>query len=109
MQPSDAAPLVHIQLSGHPRASLKHDYTVELKDGWFCLAGDQAACQCPKGQQGDVPVGYHTDGAMELEVTGDPGTGSSGTVEYASLNKFCKATYAVPAPAQNVARRSGVP
>jgi hypothetical protein len=98
VQPSAAGPLVHIKLSGHPRASLKHDYTVELKDGWFCMAGDQAACQCPSGQHGEVPAGFHTDGAMELEVTGDPGTGSSGSVEYASLNKFCKAVYNVPSP-----------
>jgi hypothetical protein len=99
VHPDAAAPLVHIKINGHARFSSKHDYTTELKDGWFCVAGNAAACQCPNGQAGAVPAGYPTDGATELEVTGDPGQPSAGTVEYSPLDNFCKASYGVPKPA----------
>jgi hypothetical protein len=102
VQPNAAAPLVHIKINGPARFSSKHDYTTELKDGWFCQAGNAASCKCPAGQAGATPSGFPTDGTNELEVTGDPAHGSAGTVEYASLDKFCKATYGVPHPAPDL-------
>jgi hypothetical protein len=99
VQPDAGAPLVHIKINGPARFSSQHDYTTELKDGWFCLAGNAAACQCPSGEAAAAPSGFMTDGTDELEVAGDPTTGSAGTVEYSSLDKFCKATYNVPKPA----------
>jgi hypothetical protein len=104
VQPDASAPLVHIKINGHARFSSKHDYTTELKDGWFCVAGSAAACHCPSGSSGNVPVGLATDGANELAVVGDPNTGSAGSVEYSQLSAFCHSQYGVPKPAPDLRR-----
>jgi hypothetical protein len=104
VQSSATAPLVHIKIKGHARFSSMHDYTTQLKDGWFCVAGSAASCQCPNGSSGNVPAGYPTDNANELAIVGDPKTGSAGSVTYAQLNTFCKAIYKVPNPQPDVLR-----
>jgi hypothetical protein len=105
VQPDASAPIVHIKINGHARFSSKHDYTsTELKDGRFCVAGSAASCQCPNGTSGTAPAGYPTDGANELAIVGNPGTGTAGTVEYSALNTFCHDKYSVPKPAPDLRR-----
>jgi hypothetical protein len=104
IQPDASAPLVHIKLNGHARLSITHDYTTELKDGWFCIVANAASCKCPQGSSGNAPAGYPTGGANELAVVGDPNTGSAGSVQYSQLNTYCQATYGVPKPAPDLRR-----
>ena len=109
--PDPAAPLVHIQLKGHARFSSKYDYTTQLaynnatKGGWFCQ-GSASVCTCPSGTSSTIPAGYPDDGPSELEPSGDPVTGTGGTVTYSTLAAFCKSTYQIPAPS-HASRRSG--
>jgi hypothetical protein len=108
IQPSAAAPIVHIKINGTARMSPKYNYTDELKDGFFCVASSQASCKCPSGEAGDVPAGYIEDDALPLLVlTGNPKTGTAGTVEYDALDKFCKAAYKVPGKAADRIARAG--
>jgi hypothetical protein len=101
---SSGAPLVHIMIRGHARLSEVHDYT-NLSDAWFCIANKPGLCTCPKGESGHLLRGFPLEPGASLTLTGDPGTGTAATVQYAKLSVFCRTTYGVPETTRDLSRR----
>jgi hypothetical protein len=85
---SSFAPLLNVSIKGSARLGRTQNYT-NLAGGWFCTASD-TACECPPNSTGHTPPHRPLSDISPLGLSGDPGTGTSGTLTAAPLSDFCK-------------------
>jgi hypothetical protein len=82
-------PLLHVSIAGSARLSVQLNDT-DLGDAWFCTTVGET-CTCPADTTGTTPASIPLpgNGAIALGVTGDPGSGTHGTVSSHPLSEFC--------------------
>ena len=80
------ADIVHVAIAGHAEIYSKGLEYSDLGDAYFCTREE---CACPPGSAGDLPPLRPLFDQDYLGVTGDPGKGTSGSIESMSLSDFC--------------------
>jgi hypothetical protein len=83
---SSADPLLHVTISGHARLSRQYNYT-DLGSAWFCTSG---SCACPPDTTGTTPPSQPLGALSPLGLSGDPGSGTHGSLAAVPLSDFCK-------------------
>ena len=89
-------PLVAFLFAGSVRVSTRYNYT---DDGWFCTI---RRCVCPRGTIGSVPPTRPLSTSDAVGITGNPSTGTAGSVAAYPLSYFCH-----PKPPSGTGGRSG--
>ncbi len=88
VESSASAPLLLVSISGSARLGRTQNYT-DLSGVWFCTSTPDA-CECPPDTTGSTPPHRQLSDLAPLGLSGDPGSGTHGTLTAATLAEFCK-------------------
>jgi hypothetical protein len=93
----DAGPIVHVAISGYARLSTQYNYVDSgLHGAWFCI--EPGPCVCPKGSTGQVPPTQPLEPMALLGLSGEPLTGTQGSIQFYKLSDLCEPQTQQPQP-----------
>ena len=84
---ANASALLHVSIAGYARLGPQYNYT-DLADAWFCTS--HAPCVCPAGTIGAPPPTLPLPLPTQLGLSGDPVTGTHGSLQSFPLSLFCR-------------------
>jgi hypothetical protein len=98
-------PLLHIQINGYARLGNTAIDTTDLDDAWFWL--EDGSPKCPPTKEGTPPPARPLGRPRAaLALTGGD-SGASGTVEFVSLDRYCKEKQKPPKPPKGASAGGG--